>query len=95
MDDHVHVLVRTSGQRTASQLAQAWKSISSHEIVRLGHKQAPVWQAEYFDRWMKGRGQEEACARYILANPARRWPTIGEYHWVADLRTPPQARIPQ
>ena len=92
MDDHVHVLARTSGSRTVAQLAQAWKSISSHEIVRLGFKAAPVWQAEYFDRWMKSWAQEESCARYILTNPERRWPTASGYRWVADLRRPPQAR---
>jgi REP element-mobilizing transposase RayT len=92
MDDHVHVLVRTTGQRTARQLAQAWKSISSHEIVRSGYKQAPVWQAEYFDRWMRNPEQEGSCARYILANPERRWPALGGYRWVADLQSPLQAR---
>ena len=54
MDDHVHLVCEASGVKSARQLAQAWKSISAHEIVRKGSRTAPIWQAEYFDRPIRG-----------------------------------------
>lgn len=94
MDDHIHVLVRLTGAKTSRQLAQAWKSIGSRKIALLGWKRPPIWQAEYFDRPMKDASQIEACARYIVANPRKRWPDRHEYRWVLALRRPPQARRP-
>jgi REP element-mobilizing transposase RayT len=91
MDDHIHVLVRSTGSRSAAQLAQAWKSISSREIVRRGHKTAPIWQAEYFDRWMASDRHTNVCIRYIKENPGRRWPSVVEYRWLVVLPLPPQA----
>lgn len=92
MDDHVHVLCDASGSRSVRQLAQAWKSISAHEIVRLGRRRAPIWQAEYFDRAVRDERQLAACVRYVVENPVRRWPGVTEYRWVLDLRPPPEAQ---
>lgn len=89
MDDHVHVLIRASGTRTPAQLAQAWKSISAHELVRAGCRTAPVWQAEYFDRHISGARQMERCVEYIRCNPTRRWPNVIDYRWVVVLPPPP------
>lgn len=89
MDDHVHLVCEASGIKSVRQLAQAWKSISAHEIVRNGSRKAPIWQAEYFDRAIRDDRQLAACLWYVLGNPERRWPEIREYKWVADLRPPP------
>lgn len=86
MDDHVHVLAELTPTKPPWQLAQAWKSISAREIVRLGSKRSPIWQAEYFDRPIRSAAQLDACARYILANPIRRWAHATGYRWVRDLR---------
>ena len=91
MDDHVHVLVELTGRRRPSQLAQAWKSIASREIITRSHRTAPVWQAEYFDRWMEDGAQIDACIRYIVDNPLRRWPNCAEYRWVHARELPPKA----
>jgi REP element-mobilizing transposase RayT len=84
MDDHVHALVRPIAPETAGSLAQRWKSISSRCLVRIGQRRSPIWQAEYFDRWMESDKQTAACARYVLANPVRRWPGVGDYPWLID-----------
>jgi REP element-mobilizing transposase RayT len=89
MDDHVHVLARLIGDTRGSRLVQAWKSISAHEVVKLGVRRAPIWQAEYFDRWIESAEQADACVNYIVQNPRRRWPELAEYAW---LLVPPKAR---
>ena len=52
MDDHVHALIRLADRVSGKDLAQRWKSIASRRLVRDGPRRAPIWQAEYFDRWM-------------------------------------------
>src|SRR5690348_15023781 len=81
MDDHVQLVCDASGTKSVRQLAQAWKSISAHEIVHRGVRKAPIWQAEYFDRAIHDDRQLSACIGYVLGNPERRWPEIREYKW--------------
>jgi putative transposase len=82
MDDHVHVLVTLLPAATVQQAAQTWKSISAHAMTRRFGRTSPVWQRGYFDRWMIDQGRIEACVRYILMNPQRRWPDVRGYRWL-------------
>ena len=86
MDDHVHVLGSAAPDCTAAKVAQAWKSVSSHELVKLQGRTAPVWQRNYFDRWMRSIEHASDCARHILDNPIRRWPDIERYPWMIEAR---------
>ena len=81
MDDHCHALTLPAAGVTAKRLAQTWKSVSAHELVAQTGRSAPVWQAEYFDRWMRSEEHRAACAEYILDNPRRRWPGVSAYPW--------------
>ena len=92
MDDHVHVLTRPTEGVAGRDLAQRWKSIASRRLTQAGARRAPIWQAEYFDRWMRTNEHTAACAAYVLNNPVRRWPGAGRYRWLIDRWTPPQAR---
>jgi putative transposase len=86
MDDHVHVLISLFPTATAKQAAQTWKSVSAHAMTRGQGRTSPVWQRGYFDRWMLDQGRIEACARYILMNPRRRWPDVADYPWLLGHR---------
>ncbi len=92
MDDHVHALARPADGVSGKDLAQRWKSIASRRLVCGGTRRSPIWQAEYFDRWMRSPAHTSACATYVLRNPFRRWPASTEYQWLIDRWTPPQAR---
>ena len=82
MDDHVHVLFRPGPRRTSTQFVQAWKSTSSHILCQQHHRNAPVWQRDFYQRWIRHPGQLDICAAYINANPQRRWPGVVDYPWV-------------
>ena len=82
MDDHVHVLFDPGGKRTSAQFATAWKSTSAHLLTKQGARFAPIWQAEYYQRWLSSPHLIPICAQYIRDNPQRKWPGIGEYRWV-------------
>ena len=82
MDDHAHVLVYPHPGTTGQRLARAWKGMTAQKLVKEHGRVAPIWQREYFDRWMESPDQIAACAAYIQANPVRRWPTIEVYPWL-------------
>lgn len=82
MDDHVHMLATFSHGFTAARVVHGWKSISSHQIIKTSSRTSPLWQAEYYQRWLPSPAVVDLCTSYILANPQRRWPGIGAYPWV-------------
>ena len=82
MDDHVHVLFTAGASRSGAQFIASWKSASAHRIVALGSRTAPLWQAEYYLRWMNSERETDLCAAYIRDNPRRRWPGVERYPWL-------------
>lgn len=82
MDDHVHVLFAPGDRLTSSRFVQAWKSASSHVMVKASQRTAPLWQAEYYLRWMSSQHAIDVCARYIRNNPDRRWRGVVKYPWM-------------
>ena len=81
MDDHVHVLARPESGTTGRRLARAWKGMSAQRLVKEQARATPVWQRDYFDRWMHSPQQTAACVSYIQRNPIRRWPQVMDYPW--------------
>jgi REP element-mobilizing transposase RayT len=81
MDDHVHVLFSPGPRTTSAQFAQTWKSASSHFIVKQFHRTAPIWQPEYYQRWISSPALVPICVEYIRNNPQRKWPGIENYAW--------------
>ena len=82
MDDHVHALITPGPLATSARLVQAWKSASSHHLTRYFGRSAPVWQRDYYQRWISSPALIPICANYIRQNPQRKWPRIENYTWV-------------
>ena len=82
MDDHVHVLYAPGSKRGGQAFVAAWKSTSAHLLTKSTVRTAPIWQAEYFLRWLNGAQAIDRCATYIRNNPTRRWPGIESYPWL-------------
>lgn len=81
MDDHVHVLAGFSLGVPAAKIVHGWKSITAHILCKQT-RTAPLWQAEYYQRWLASPRLIPICASYILANPSRKWPGTRDYPWV-------------
>lgn len=69
MPNHVHVLMQARAPFTLDAIVQAWKSISARRVNRVLARTGPLWQANYFDRYMRDDEQPEATKRYIEMNP--------------------------
>lgn len=89
MPDHVHFFARAS--RAADPMrnwVQMWKSVSARALLVRRRLAGPLWQAEYFDRYLRsGENYAEKWA-YVEANPVRAglaekpedWPYRGRIH---------------
>lgn len=69
MPNHVHVLVRANADASLRVIVQRWKSISARSINRLFGREGSLWQANYFDRFMRDEAQLAATVDYIEMNP--------------------------
>jgi primosomal protein N' (replication factor Y) (superfamily II helicase) len=69
MPNHVHVLVSPLGDRTLSEIIQAWKSVSSRQIKKLTGQADAVWQKESFDHIVRNAESLDKFRQYIEENP--------------------------
>lgn len=92
MPDHVHFFARPEIE--AHQMAnwmEMWKSVSSRQISAVLGIAPPIWQAEYFDRYLRSSESYSAKWDYVEQNAVRAglvervedWPYRGVIH---DLR---------
>lgn len=69
MPNHVHVLAEQWPGHDLSSIVQTWKSVSAHVINKCERRRGPLWQREYFDRFMRNASQFDAAANYVENNP--------------------------
>src|SRR5699024_3665113 len=75
MPNHVHVLIEQKEGWPLAKIVQSWKRHTSREIHRLGspsctrHVPSPLWQRDYWDRYIRTEQHLLATIRYIESNP--------------------------
>ncbi len=82
MDDHVHALVKPIANESLLSILHSRKSFTAHRLQREFGRVGRVWQAESFDRIVRGEREYWRVVKYILENPRRRWRGIEGYEWV-------------
>jgi len=82
MNDHVHVVVEPADGQRLEAIVHSWKSFTAHRFARAGSRKGSVWQKEYFDRIVRSEIEMAGKLQYMLENPWRRWPGIGDYPWL-------------
>jgi putative transposase len=89
MPDHVHFFVRPEiGARPMAKWIQMWKGVSSRRIIRAQDVSSPIWQPEYFDRYLRSTESysqkwdyvEQNAVRAGLAERVEDWPYCGIIH---------------
>ena len=77
MPDHLHWMFMLTDTQELGRCMQSMKSRSARAIGQGG----PVWQAGYYDHWVRDERDIRHQAEYILANPVRRGlaQQVGEY----------------
>jgi REP element-mobilizing transposase RayT len=81
MPNHVHVLVEVFQGWPLRSLMKSWKSYTARAInSRLGHRGA-VWQADYFDRFIRDDAHLRSEIDYIEENPVKAGLVVRAADW--------------
>ncbi|MBT3194021.1 MAG: hypothetical protein HN341_15875 [Verrucomicrobia bacterium] len=89
MPEHVHFFARAcSGADRMGRWVSMWKSVSSRALMKREEVSAPVWQSDYFDRYLRSGESYGEKWLYVEQNPVRaglvtdaeQWPYRGRIH---------------
>ena len=100
MPDHVHFLLQPwpreqngseQGFWRLSEIAHSVKSFTAHQINKLEQISGPVWEEEFFDRYIRSESDLREKFEYICRNP---WQSgiVGsteDYRWLWTLQDDP------
>lgn len=72
MPDHVHFFARPAANaRPKAEWVGMWKSVSSRRIAATLAIGPPIWQSEYFDRYLRSGESYSEKWHYVVQNPVR------------------------
>ena len=72
MPDHVHFFAQP-GPRSdlIRDWVKTWKSVSARQIMKALRVEAPIWQDDYFDRYLRSTESYAQKWEYVRSNPVR------------------------
>ena len=79
MPNHVHVMIKTYVGFSLPNVVHSWKSFTGHEIGKIlrgrGESErdarGPIWQKDYFDRFIRDEEHFVQAVEYIHENPVK------------------------
>jgi REP element-mobilizing transposase RayT len=71
MSNHVHILLRPLEPHTIPQIMKAIKSPTSRQISKLLGIKPPIWEMDYFDRYIRDPDHFAKTVNYIESNPRK------------------------
>jgi putative transposase len=72
MPDHVHFFARpATDARPKAEWVGMWKSVSSRRIAAALAVKQPIWQPDYFDRYLRSSESYSEKWQYVERNPVR------------------------
>jgi|ETNmetMinimDraft_30_1059905.scaffolds.fasta_scaffold75273_2 putative transposase len=72
MPDHIHLFARSAHESDSTQRwVKMWKSVSSRQLTAELSVEPPVWQEEYFDRYLRSAESYSEKWEYVRNNPVR------------------------
>jgi len=71
MPNHVHVVVRIADDHALGETVRGWKGRSARRINHLLGRTGRLWQAGFFDRYIRDEEHLRRCIAYVHENPVR------------------------
>ena len=71
MPNHVHALITQRDGERLAYVVGAWKGWTAKQINRAAGREGPLWQRDYFDRYIRDEEHFLECIHYIEQNPVR------------------------
>jgi putative transposase len=72
MPDHWHALIWTGYPLTISRVIHDVKKVSAHRLHRERATKGPVWQRQFWDRFVRNSAEFNERLEYMHLNPVRR-----------------------
>lgn len=69
MSNHVHVIAQQLEGWPLASVVHSWKSFTANGVNRVLGRSGPVWQREYFDRFMRNDDHLSTTVAYVENNP--------------------------
>lgn len=83
MPNHVHLVFTLCDGERLDSILQSIKSYSAKKANRMLSREGTFWQADYFDRSIRGPEHMERCIRYVESNPAKAG--LCDWRWVRSF----------
>ncbi|MES2995504.1 MAG: transposase [Verrucomicrobiota bacterium] len=71
MPNHVHMMLETLPGYELAGVIKSWKSFTARRIHDAIGGSGPLWQREYFDRYIRDENHFHASRKYIHENPVK------------------------
>jgi putative DNA methylase len=85
MPNHVHVLIEPMLSYKVGEIVRSWKMFSTRSMARedreLVGQSGKIWQADYFDRYIRDERHYRAATHYIHQNPVKAGLVLDAADW--------------
>ena len=82
MPDHVHFFARPAvDARPKQDWVGMWKSVSARRIAATLSIKPPIWQSDYFDRYLRSSESYSDKWQYVEQNPVRAGLVVSVEDW--------------
>ncbi|MFT3742385.1 MAG: transposase [Gammaproteobacteria bacterium] len=71
MPNHVHLLIRVFEGNALSHIIHGWKSYTANRIKQFVRAPTTIWQADYWDRFIRDQDHFNRVVEYIHYNPVK------------------------
>ena len=71
MPNHVHVLIQILPPHSLGDVVKTWKAVVARYVNEKMNRFGPVWQREYWDRWVRDAAHYANAVNYIRNNPIK------------------------
>jgi REP element-mobilizing transposase RayT len=88
MPNHVHVLFTPRPGHAIGKIVGSWKGFSAYEINARTGRRGPVWQRDFFDRYVRDQRHFAAVRTYVEENPVKAGVRLGGEPWPFVSRMP-------
>jgi len=82
MPDHVHFFAQPGPDPDLMcEWVKMWKSMSVRQIIKALSVKTPVWQDDYFDRYLRSTESYAQKWEYVRSNPVRAGLVVRHEDW--------------
>ncbi len=71
MPNHVHALIRMTGDMSLGSIVKRWKAATAVQINRLMESSGSIWMRDYHDRFIRDQKHFHDARIYIRNNPVK------------------------